>query len=45
MSDENNVTGKYPPIGNINYDNIEAVVFVQVEPKQVTIEDISTVIK
>lgn len=44
MSDGKNVTNKHPPVGNINYDNIEVIVFVKVEPKKV-IEYISIVIK
>lgn len=45
MSDGKNITSKHPVVVNINYGNIEATAFVKVEPKNVPVKDIVTIIK
>lgn len=45
MINRKNIISKHPLVGDIKYGNIEATAFVKVDPKKVTMEDLSTVIK
>lgn len=45
MINGKNIISKHPLVGDIKYRNIEATAFVKVDPKKVTTDDLSTVIK